>query len=79
MHWLIKPLLSSGSKLRFISPPPYYWGLFLTNSGLRVKQYDFALKAILRALCKAIPSQLALSSFELLSLKTPIFERRRYE
>ena len=42
-----------------------------------MKQYDFALEAILRSLRKAIPSQLALSSFELLSLKTPIFEERR--
>ena len=42
-----------------------------------MKQYNFALEAILRPLCKAIPSQLALPSFELLNLKTPIFERRR--
>ena len=42
-----------------------------------MKQYDFALEAILRPLCKAIPSQLALSSFELLNLKAPIFEERR--
>jgi hypothetical protein len=28
---------------------------------------------------KAISSQLALSSFELLNLKTPLFEGRRYE
>jgi len=33
----------------------------------------------MRAVRKAISSQLALSSFELLSLKTPIFEERRYE
>ena len=32
-----------------------------------------------RLLCKVISSQLALSSFELLSLKTPISEGRRYE
>ena len=42
-----------------------------------MKQYDFALEAILRPLCKAIPLQLALSSFELLNLKAPIFEERR--
>ena len=42
-----------------------------------MKQYDFALEAILRSLRKAIPSQLALSSFELLNLKAPIFEERR--
>ena len=42
-----------------------------------MKQYDFALEAILRPLRKAIPSQFALSSFELLNLKTPIFEERR--
>ena len=42
-----------------------------------MKQYDFALEAILRLLRKAIPSQLALSSFELLNLKAPIFEERR--
>ena len=34
---------------------------------------------MLRPLRKAISSQLALPSFELLSLKTPIFEERRYE
>jgi len=33
----------------------------------------------MRPLRKAISSQLAVSSFELLSLKTPIFEGRRYE
>ena len=33
----------------------------------------------LRPLRKAISSQLALSSIELLSLKPPISERRRYE
>ena len=33
----------------------------------------------MRPLRKAISSQLALSSFELLSLKAPIFEGRRYE
>ncbi|KXB74952.1 hypothetical protein HMPREF3185_01015 [Porphyromonas somerae] len=32
-----------------------------------------------RPLHKAIPSQLTLFSFELLSLKPPIFEERRYE
>ena len=42
-----------------------------------MKQYDFALEAILRSLRKAIPSQLALSSFELLNLKAPIFKERR--
>jgi len=34
---------------------------------------------IRRPLRKAISSQLALSSFEPLSLKTPIFKGRRYE
>ena len=34
---------------------------------------------IRRPLRKAISSLLALSSFELLSLKTPIFKGRRYE
>ena len=34
---------------------------------------------IRRPLRKAISSQLALSSFELLSLKTPIFKGGRYE
>ena len=34
---------------------------------------------IRRPLRKAISSQFALSSFELLNLKTPIFKRRRYE
>jgi len=34
---------------------------------------------IRRPLRKAIPSQLALSSFKLLSLKTPIFKGGRYE
>ena len=32
-----------------------------------------------RLLRKAISSELALSSFELLNLKTPIFKGRRYE
>ena len=34
---------------------------------------------IRRPLRKAISSQLALSSFKLLSLKTPIFKGKRYE
>ena len=34
---------------------------------------------IRRPLRKAISSQLALSSFKLLSLKTPIFKEKRYE
>ena len=34
---------------------------------------------IRRPLRKAISSQLALSSFKLLNLKTPIFKGRRYE
>ena len=42
-----------------------------------MKQYDFALEAILKPLRKAIPSQFALSSFELLNLKAPILEERR--
>ena len=33
----------------------------------------------METIAKDISSQLALSSFELLSLKTPIFEGRRYE
>jgi hypothetical protein len=33
----------------------------------------------METIAKAISSQLALSSFELLSLKPPIFEVRRYE
>ena len=36
-------------------------------------------ETLLSPLRKAISSQLALSSFELLSLKTPIFGGRRYE
>ena len=33
----------------------------------------------METIAKAISSQLALSSFELLNLKTPIFKGRRYE
>ena len=39
----------------------------------------FLLSGKVRPLCKAISSQLALSSFELLNLKPPILEGRRYE
>ena len=49
------------------------------RAGLFCAYADGVFVGIVRPLCKAIPSQLALFSFELLNLKPPISEERRYE
>ena len=46
----------------------------LLRAGLFCAYADGVFVGIVRPLCKAIPSQLALFSFERFSLKAPIFE-----